>query len=158
MPSEGDGIPHFAKGMVGQLAVVAGDTPPLLTADATYKLAPGKAVDGPTTLTAGRHTLKFEAVAGSDQLEPTLVRLNAGTSFATLDAAVTKFFQSDTPPAKGAAARLPGQVVFGGFDLRDVTAFFLTVELKAGTYVIDAADTDTPAKGTPKELVTIKVT
>jgi len=157
MPGEGDGIPHFAKGMVGQLDVVAGDTPALPTADATYKLAPGKAVDGPTTLTAGRHTLKFEAAAGSNQLEPSLARLNPGTSFATLDAAVTKFFTSDTPQAKGAAAKLPGQVVFGGSNLDDVTAFFLTVDLKAGTYVIDAADTDTPPKGTPKELITIKV-
>jgi hypothetical protein len=158
MPGEGDGVPHFAKGMVGQLDVVAGDTPALPTADATYTLAPGKAVAGPTTLTAGRHTLKFEATAGSNQLEPALARLNPGTSFSTLDSALTKFFEGDTPPAKGAAARLPGQVVYGGSNLMDVTAFFLTVDLKAGTYVIDAADTDTPTKGTPKELITIKVT
>jgi hypothetical protein len=157
IPGEGDGVPHFAEGMVGQLDVLAGTAPALPTADATYKLAAGKAVEGPTTLTAGRHTLLFEAAAGSAQLEPALARLNAGTTFASLDAAITKLFESDTPPAKGAATKVGGQVVYGGLDLGDVTSFYLTVDLKAGTYVIDAADTDVPIKGTPKELITIKV-
>ena len=35
IPTEGAGTPHFAKGMVGQLEVVAGATPPPPTADAT---------------------------------------------------------------------------------------------------------------------------
>jgi hypothetical protein len=157
VPGEGDGVPHFAEGMVGQLDVVAGDPPAVPTADVTYKLAPGKAVEGPATLTAGRHIIKFEAAAGSAQLEPALARLNPGTTFAALDAAVTKLFESDTPPAKGAATKLPGQIVYGGLDLGTVTTFYLTVDLKAGTYVIDAADTDVPTKGTPKELITIKV-
>ncbi|HUR22624.1 MAG TPA: hypothetical protein VMZ73_02010 [Acidimicrobiales bacterium] len=157
VPGEGDGVPHFAEGMVGQLDVVAGDPPPVPTADVTYKLAPGKAVEGPATLTAGRHTMKFEAAAGSAQLEPALARLNPGATFTALDAAITKLFESDTPPAKGSTAKLPGQIVYGGLDLGTVTAFYLTVELKAGTYVIDAEDTDVTTKGTPKELITIKV-
>lgn len=157
IPGEGDGVRHFEKGMVGQLEVVAGASPAVPTADATYKVAKGKAVEGPTTLTAGRHTIKFEAAAGSAQLEPSLIRLNPGTTLAALDAAFTKLFESDTPPAKGAAAKLPGQVVYGGLDFGNVTILYLTVELKAGTYVIVAEDTDVDPKPPAKELIIIKV-
>lgn len=157
LAGEGDGVRHFEKGMVGQLEVVAGAGPTVPTADATYKVAKGRAVEGPTTLTAGRHTIKFEAAAGSAPLEPSLIRLNPGATFAALDAAITKVFEGDTPPAKGAAAKLPGQVVYGGLDFGNVTTLYLTVELKAGTYVINAEDTDVDPKPPAKELITIKV-
>lgn len=157
IPGEGDGVPHFAEGMVGQLDVVAGDTPAVPTADATYKVAKGKAVEGPATLTAGRHTLKFEVAAGGDQLEPTLVRLNSGTTYAALYTAFTKTFEGKTPPAVGTAAKLPGQVVYGGLDLGPVTTFYLTVDLKAGNYALVAEDTDVEPKPPTKEIVNIKV-
>ena len=156
VPGEGDGVPHFAEGMVGQLEVIAGDVPVVPTADATYKLAKGKAVEGPATLTAGRHTLKFEVAAGGNQLEPTLVRLNAGTTFAALDRAF-KVYEADTPPAAGTATKLPGQVVYGGLDLGAVTTFYLTVDLKAGNYVLVAEDTDVEPKPPTKEIINIKV-
>ena len=157
VPGEDDHVPHFAEGMVGQLEVVAGDPPVVPTADVTYKLAKGKAVEGPATLTAGRHVIKFEAAAGSEQLEPALARLNAGTTFTALDAAITRFFESDKPPGKGATAKLPGQIVFGGLDLGTVTTFYLTVDLKAGNYVIVAEDTDVEPKPPAKELISVKV-
>ena len=157
VPGEGDGVPHFAEGMVGQLDVVAGDPPAVPTADVTYKLTKGKAVEGPATLTAGRHTIKFEAAAGSAQLEPALARLNAGATFAAFDTAITKLFESDTPPAKGSTAKLPGQIVYGGLDLGTVTTFYLTVELKAGNYVIVAEDSDVEPKPPTKEIITVKV-
>ena len=157
IPTEGEGTPHFAKGMVNQLEVVAGPAPAPPTADATYRLSPGKAVEGPATLTAGKHTLKFEAAAGSQQLEPGLIRLNAGSTLERLDAAFVTLFESDAPPAKGAAAQVPGQVVYGGFDLEAVTTFHLTVDLKPGNYYIVAEDTDVETPGTPKEIISIKV-
>jgi hypothetical protein len=143
--------------MVGQLEIGAGETPAAPTADATYKVTKGKAIEGPATLTAGKHTLRFDIAAGGEQLEPTLVRLNAGTTFAALDAAVTKIFDSDKPPAKGAAAKLPGQILYGGLDAGPVTTFYLTVELKAGNYVIVAEDTDVKPKPPTKEIITVKV-
>ncbi len=158
IPTEVEGTPHFAKGMVAQLEVVAGAVPPPPTADVTYRVAPGKAVEGPATLTAGRHTLKFEAATGSEQLEPSIARLNAGTTFARLDQALTSLFESDTPPAKGAAARVPGQVVFGGFDLLNVTEFYLSLDLRAGNYVIVAEDTDANTPGAPREIINVRVT
>ena len=118
---------------------------------------PGKAVEGPATLTAGRHVIKFEAAAGSGQLEPTIARLNAGATFSSLDKAISNLFESDKPPAKGAAMKLPGQIVFGGFDLMAINEFYVAVDLKAGNYIIAANDTDVPTTGTPKELISVKV-
>jgi hypothetical protein len=157
IPTEGEGTPHFAKGMVAQLEVVAGAVPPPPTADATYRVAPGRAVEGPTTLTAGRHTLQFEAAPGSEQLEPSIAKLNAGTTFARLNTALETLFEDETP-AKGAAGRVPGQVVFGGFDLLNVTTFYLTTEFSAGNYVIVASDTDQATSGTPREIINVRVT
>ena len=157
IPTEGEGAPHFAKGMVNQLEVVAGPAPAPPTSDATYKLARGKAIEGPATLTPGRHPLRFDAEAGSEQLEPSLARLNTGATLARLETALEALFEGDTPPAKGAAARVPGQIVFGGFDLGPVTTFYLTVDLKAGNYVLVAEDTDVDTSGTPKELLNLRV-
>ncbi len=114
-------------------------------------------MEGPTTLTAGRHTLRFEAAPDSQQLEPGLARLNQGASFAQLDAALANLFEGQEPPAKGAVRTVPGQIVFGGFDLRDVTNFFLTVDLKPGNYVIVAEDTDEETPGPPQEMITVTV-
>lgn len=111
IPTEGDGAPHFTKGMVGQLEVVAGQAPAPPTADATYRLAPGRPVEGPATLTAGRRTLRFEAAAGSQQLEPGLGRLNPGTTFEQLDQAFVDLFESEEPPPEGAARNTPGLLV-----------------------------------------------
>lgn len=155
--TEGEGAPHFEHGMVGQLDVVPGQAPPPPMADVTYKVAPGKAVEGPATLTAGRHTIKFEAAPGSQQLEPSVVRLNPGATYGQLDAAFIRLFESEEAPAKGAAKAAPGQVIFGGSDLQDVTSFFLTVDLKPGNHVIVAEDTDEDAPGTPLELIAVRV-
>jgi hypothetical protein len=158
IPSEGDAAPHFVKGMVNQLDVVAGTAPSEPSADATYRLAPGQPVQGPTTLTAGKHTLRFEAAPGSDQLEPTLARINSGTTFTQLDEAFVRLFESNDPPPRGAARQAPGQVVFGGFDLGGVTTFTLTVDLKAGNYVIVAEDTDADNRSRPpREIINIRV-
>ena len=158
IPTEGEGAPHFTKGMVGQLDVVAGQAPAPPTADATYRLAPGRPVEGPATLTAGRHTLRFEAAAGSEQLEPGLVRLNQGATLAQLEAALDALFESEEPPAKGVAGTVPGQIVFGGFDLEGVTSFFLTADFRPGNYAIVANDTDEKTPGPPKEMINIRVT
>jgi hypothetical protein len=159
IPSEGDGAPHFAKGMISQMEVVEGTAPPAPTADATYKVAPGRAVEGPATLPAGRHTLKIEAAAGSDQLEPAIARLNPGTTFTQLDNVLDNLFESDDPPAPGAANRVPGQIVHFTLDLGSTTTYYVTTDLRAGNYVLVANDTDAEDGPTPpRELLNIRVT
>ena len=158
LPTEGEGTPHFAKGMVGQLEVVAGTAPPPPTADATYKVTPGRALEGPTTLTAGRHTIKFEAAAGSEQLEPGIARLNAGTTFSRFNSQLEDLFEGNDPPPKGAATRVPGQVLFGGFDFLGETTLYVTADFKAGSYAIVANDTDVATSVTPREIINVRVT
>jgi len=127
------------------------------TADATYKLAPGQAVEGPASLTPGKHTLRFDAAVGSEELEPGLVLLNPGTELPELGESLNQLFESEAPP-KGAAAQVPGQIVYGGFDLNSVTIFYLTVDLKPGNYYIVAEDADAEdAPQPPKEILNVKV-
>ena len=159
IPTEGDGVPHFAKGMVNQFQVGEGATPPTPTADATYKVSKGNAVEGPATLTAGEHTIKFEAVGeGAGDLEPGIGRLKRGTTFSALDKAMTDLFKGEAPPPQGAADKVPGTIIFGGGDLNEVTSYYLRVTLASGNWFIvaeDGDDEDDPA--VPKELLSIKV-
>ena len=76
--------------MIGLLDVEAGQAPQP-SADATYTIVPGAAIEGPTELEAGRHVLEIAAEAGAEGLEPTLIRLDPGIStdefFVAVDAA-----------------------------------------------------------------------
>lgn len=157
--TEGEGTLHAAKGMVDQFKVVEGDAPAAPTADATYKVAPGEAVEGPATLTPGEHTLRIEGVGDAGPLEPGLFKLNPGTTLTQFDKVLTDLFEGDDPPPKGAAARVPGQVVFGGFDLEDTPFYYLTVNLEAGTYYLTGADNDDEDASTaaPTEMIRIRV-
>ncbi len=159
IPSEGDGAPHFVKGMVNQLEVVAGATPPQPTADVTYRLTAGQPVQGPATLTPGRHTLKFEASPGSEQLEPAIARLNQGATATQLDRALSRIFErEDEPPPPNAAGQVPGQILFAGLDLQTTSTFYLTSEFKAGNYVIVAEDTDPEDRPSPpREILNVRV-
>ncbi|MEA2901236.1 MAG: hypothetical protein QOH36_1123 [Actinomycetota bacterium] len=144
LPVEGDaeGTPHFAKGMVGQLTV-AGDKAAEPTADATFKVELGKAVTGPSTLTAGKHVIKFEKVGDSDEAEPGLAKLDPGKTPDDINRAFEAFEQGDNFVLPvNAAATLPGQLVAGVFDFYDTDSVYLGVTLTAGTYGIDAHDSD----------------
>ncbi|HUQ62514.1 MAG TPA: hypothetical protein VM121_02020 [Acidimicrobiales bacterium] len=163
IPTEGEGMPHFAKGMLNQFEIVEG-TVPAPTSSATYKVAPGKAIEGPATLTPGRHTLKFEAASGSENLEPGLAKLDPGTTWEQVDEAFIKIFgegESDEdapPPPKGAASQVPAKIVFGAFDLEAITTYYLATDFSAGDYIINAADTDVDDRPKPdKEVINIKV-
>ena len=158
VPTEEEGTPHFARGMFAQLEVVSGTTPPEPTADATYRLAPGQAIQGPASLTPGRHTLKFEAAPNSGELEPGLVRLNPGATVTQFDNALTRLFESDVPPPDNAPGQVPGQVIYAGLDLDEVTTFYITTDLRAGNHVIIAEDTDEEdGPEPPREIINVRV-
>jgi hypothetical protein len=158
IPTEVEGPPHFAKGMISQLEVVEGSAPPPPAADATYRLAPGRAIEGPASLSAGRHTLRFEAASGSDQLEPSIGRLNPGATYPQAEEAFQRLFESEQPPPRNAAGTVPAQILFGGFDLEGVTSFYLTVDLRAGNYAIVAEDTDPETRPRPpREIINVRV-
>ncbi len=161
IPVEGGGPPHFVQGMVGQFTVV-GDKAAEPMADATFTVAPGKPVTGPATLTAGKKVLKFEVAAAADgeQLEPVLVKLDAGTTIADVNRAFA-VFETETGfvlPVN-AAAQVPGQVVAAVFDFGPARTVYIGVDLTAGTYGIDAHDSDPDdAPVDPVEQATFTVT
>ncbi len=81
-----DHVPHFAKGMIRPLTVVAGKAAPAEepTADATVTLSDYK-FDVQGDLTAGKHTIKVQD-AGPQPHEMEIVRLAPGTTLKDLAA------------------------------------------------------------------------
>ncbi len=159
LPVEGETTPHFARGMVGELTVV-GEQASVPTADTTFRLESGKPITGPSTLTAGRHIIKFEAAAGSEQLEPGMAKLDPGKTIADINQAFESFEQGeDFLLPVGAASLIPGDIIVGLFDLGDAKEVYVGVDLTAGTYAIDAHDTDVEdAPLDPVETITFTVT
>ena len=156
LPTEGSGEPHFAKGMVNEFKVVDGDVEEP-EADVTYKIAAGKAPDGPKTLKAGEHTVRFEQVGDAAELEPNIGRLKDGKTFLEIDAQFDSLFSGDKPPPKGAVAGIPADVFIGG-DFLTEPYFFVTMDFVPGNYVIlgeDSEDDDDPKP--PKELLEVTV-
>jgi len=142
LPTEGGGPPHFAKGMVGQLTVV-GEKAAEPTADATFKVEAGKPITGPSTLTAGKHILKFEAAPGpaSDQLEPGLAKLDEGKTVADVNQGFETLFATDEAPLN-AAALIPAKLLASLFDFGPARTVYVGVDLTPGTYGVVANDTD----------------
>jgi hypothetical protein len=156
IPTVDDAIPHAAKGMINEMKVEEGEAE-TQKPDATYQVTPGKATTGPETLTKGRHVIQVDAAAGSDDLEPILVRLDDGKTFGDMFAAVNGLFGED-PPKKGYLDEWPGELPFALSDFGGREKVSVAVDLEPGTYVLMALDTDAdePSPDAP-EQITIKV-
>lgn len=156
LPSVGDGAPHLTKGMVGEFIVGTGETE-IPTPDTTYKLTSGQPIEGPETLTAGRHVIEIEAAEGSEELEPSFMKFAEGKTYADLDVAFEQVFGED-PPKPGYAAELPVSDFFFLHDLAGVRRLFVAVDLEPGDYLMTANDSDTGEPVTdPTEKIAIKV-
>lgn len=159
VPTEGEGMPHAAKGMVGQLEVVEGDAPPAPTPTATITVGDGKA-DAPDDIKAGPHVLELKTEGGAH--EGIFTRLDAGTTFKEFDAYFEKEFEAEEGPSKGAAENSPGDAVAFLFDYEG--SIFLEMDLKAGNYAFacglqsDEEDEDSPRHFEEGELATFTVT
>lgn len=153
---EAEQTPHFVKGMINQI-VVAPEQGTAPTADVSYMASKGKAITGPATLKAGRHTLKIERDSGGSVLEPALFKLNTGATVEQFGQAA-KLFDEGPLPA-GAASKLPGQIIASLFDFEEATVVYITADFTAGTYVLASEDSDvenTPV--VPVERIEITVT
>ena len=163
IPTEGEGAPHFTKGMVGSFVVTdegeAGEAP---TPTAEYTVEDGK-TEGPETLKAGRNVLKVTVAEGH---QPGMARMKPGETLKSLDAFFSGVFESEEPPTKGIADTAPGAIVaFLDSEVEEETVLYFEVELEAGEYVFgcvatEGDDDEDPAndvKHSDKEFVTIKV-
>ena len=161
IPTEGEGAPHFAKGMVNGLEVVEGDAE-AAEADVTYEATAGKPLEGPATLEAGEHTIEISSADGA-ALEPQLVKAASPdqTPDQINEILNEKFgaFESEEGPAKGLGKELAELVPFAGFDLGELTTVTFTYDFEPGVYYLAAPDTDAEdSEGkTPIELIKITV-
>jgi hypothetical protein len=155
LPVEGEDTPHFVKGMVGSLSVTdeKAEAP---KADATYTAAPGKAIEGPDELEAGHQVLELHRSDDGDGLEPGLIKLDDGTTVEEFASAMAAF--DDGPLPKGAAGKIPGELVTLFHDFGPDSSVFLGVDLEPGTYVLVAQDSDLEdVPDVPVERIEIKV-
>jgi len=152
---EGEDTPHFLKGMTGQITVSA-DKAPTPTADVTYEVSKGKAVTGPDKLSAGHHVIAVHRDSTGDALEPSIVKLDDGTTVEELGKAFAEFENGPLP--KGAAAKIPGDIVIGEFDFGATETVYFGVDLVAGKYVLTSDDSDVEnAPEVPVERIEITV-
>lgn len=168
IPTEGEGAPHFTKGMVAGFEVKDVKTPaPEPTATATaFTINKGKAPTGPATLPAGDVTFKVTSDTGTHEFGAYGVK--PGKTPADVDAFFTKVFESeDTPPAKGLVATAPTSSIATIFDFdTDEAPVYVTLSLKPGTYYIgctftEGGDDDDPKNDvdhTDKEMLKVTVT
>lgn len=155
---EGEETPHFAKGMIDELEVVADEAEGPGEPDATYTTSAGKAVEGPAELKAGRRLLRFDAAGeGGGELEPGIIKLDDGVTIEEFAKSLAVFDEEGLP--KNAADTIPGEFIVGLFDFDDNTTVYVSVDLKPGTYIVTAQDTDADdVPDIPVERLEIKVT
>jgi plastocyanin len=92
-----DGVPHLAKGMIGQLEVTGTASSEALPAGDSELALQDFAFVGSTTLTAGQHTLTVTN-KGPQPHEATVVKLNDGVTIDQLRQAFTSTEPSSGPP------------------------------------------------------------
>ena len=134
IPSEGDGVPHFAKGMVNELVVTdedGGGTAP--TPSGEYSLADDAEPAGPAELSAGEVTLAVtnDGEIGKDFI---VANLDEGEDFSSFDEFFVSTFEGEEPPPEGAAGLAPGEIRGSTFEISPGQTIYLTVELTAGTW------------------------
>ena len=164
LPTEGEGTPHLAKGMVAGFEVARAEAAaeePEAVAEVT--LADDAEPTGiPTSLQSGKHTFKLTATGtkgkdfGVGQLKP-----GQPSDPTTFDRYFETEFEKEGGPAKGAATRAPGTLFGTTFEIEPDQSVWMTVELKPGpTFFVNT--TNTEGEGGEEEsqdkFVTVNVT
>lgn len=135
IPTEGEGTPHFAKGMVSSFEV--GDEQAEVAApkeDAAITLPDNAEPTGvPPTVASGRRTFKLTS-AGTKGKDFAIGQITSGepNEPATFDKYFGTVFEQEGGPPKGAAKQAPGTLYGMTFEVDPGQAVWLTVDLKAG--------------------------
>lgn len=135
IPTLDEGMPHFAKGMIGSIEVTDDEdeqaSPP--EADVEYTIAEDE-VRGPTELEAGETTF---AVTGEDEKHEFFVikKRKPEDTFETVDALLTEMFEGESPPTAELYEQLP-EAFYDVFDFAPGKPIYLTIDLEPGEYLI----------------------
>lgn len=146
IPTEGEGTPHFAKGMVASFEVgdeQGGVAPP--KEDAAITLPDNAEPTGvPSTVASGRRTFKLTAT-GAKGKDFAIGKVDPGqpNEPATFDKYFDTVFEQEGGPPKGAAKQAPGTLYGMTFEVKPGQSVWLTAELKAGeTFFVNTTNTE----------------
>lgn len=161
LPTEGEGTPHFAKGMVNGFTVKKGqEATQEPTADASITLGDeADPVGVPADLKAGKRTFKLtgEGEKGKDFI---IGQLAEGKQFDAFDTYFETLFEQEGGPPKGAASQAPGKILASTFEIQPNQTIWVTVDLPAGqTFFVSTTNSDSEeGEDTVDKFVTVNVT
>lgn len=143
LPTEGEGTPHFAKGMVGgfEVAEEAADVEEPV-ADATVTLGDETEPEGvPTELEGGERTFKVTS-DGSSGKDFVIAQLKEGEDFTAFDEYFEEGgFESESGPPKGFADTAPGTILASTFEIEPEQTVWVTVDIPKGeTYFVNTTN------------------
>jgi uncharacterized cupredoxin-like copper-binding protein len=142
IPGEGDGVPHFAKGMLQELTVVDaesdGEAPEV---EAEYTLGDSETPDGPDAVPAGEITIALTN-DGEKSKDFIVAQLDEGKEIAAFDAFFEEMFEGEQPPPEGAAEQAPGIVADNTFSIEPGQTVYMTVTVTAGEWQFVSAAND----------------
>lgn len=144
LPTEGEGSPHFSKGMVNGFTVKDGEeVTEEPTADATITLGDEADPTGvPTDLKSGKHTFKVTA-EGDKGKDFIIGQLAEGKEFEAFDTYFETLFEQEGGPPKGAAEQAPGKILGSTFEIHPGQSIWVTVDIPAGeTYFVGTTNSD----------------
>lgn len=145
LPTEGEGTPHFAKGMVGSFDVEEKrSTASEPHEDITVALPDDAEPTGiPTEVKTGSHTFKVTS-SGAKGKDFAIVQLNEGKAVEDFDRYFgAELFEKEGGPAKGAAKLAPGTILGSTFEIGPGQTIWMTVDLSAGdTYFVNTTNSD----------------
>jgi len=143
IPSEGDGAPHFAKGMVSGFEVEEGESGAEEPAsDAAIVLPDDAEPTGvPTDLEAGEHTFKVTS-SGAKGKDFIVAQLKDGEDFDSFDTYFESFEKEGGPP-KGFAKEAPGTIAGSTFEVNAGQTIWITVDVPKGdVYFVNTTNSD----------------
>lgn len=160
IPTEGDGTPHFARGMVGGFEVEnKKSTAQEPHEDATVTLSDDAEPSGaPTEIKAGKQTFKV-TTSGTKRKDFIIARVAEGQDVQALDTYFDTVLGAEGGPPKGAAKQAPGTIFGGTLEMAPGQTVWMTAELTAGDmYFVNTTNPDEDdGEGTDKS-VKVKVT
>lgn len=159
IPTEGEGTPHAAKGMVSELKVGSGTSEAAAPeADASYTLSDLKPPSGPKELDAGTVTVKLTSDAGESN-EFIVAHADPGKTFDDLDNYFNDLFEGEQPPPKGTTvSKAPGDIIASIFSIPSGKSVYLSFEVEAGDYAfVNTTDTGDEDNDSSDQILEVKV-
>ena len=160
IPTEGEGTPHVAKGMVAGFEVSSERStaePP--AEDVAVTLPDGGEPTGlPATLESGQRTFKLTS-SGTEGKDFFVGRFKPGEDVESFDRYFESEYEREGGPARGAATRAPGTILGSTFAIVPDQTIWMTVDLEPGeTFFLNSTNVEGEGDETIDKVVSVEVT